>query len=67
MVWHIVIIEDNDLSSIYPLISLIQFKTMKTDALQQTQRILNLIAKRDLDDDGKIDLLFIENFHPLFV
>jgi hypothetical protein len=26
---------------------------MKTDVIQQTQRILNLIAKRDLDDDGK--------------
>ena len=27
---------------------------MKTDLVQQTQNILNLIAKRDLDDDGKI-------------
>jgi hypothetical protein len=38
---------------------------MKTDMIQQTQRILNLIAKRDLDDDGKIissiDLLIIIN------
>lgn len=29
---------------------------MKTDTIQQTQRILNLIAKRDLDDDGKCEL-----------
>ncbi len=28
---------------------------MKTDMIQQTQNILNLIAKRDLDDDGKIN------------
>jgi hypothetical protein len=27
---------------------------MKTNTIQHTQRILNLIAKRDLDDDGKI-------------
>ncbi len=41
---------------------MIQDLIMKTDMIQQTQRILNLIAKRDLDDDGKrifsIDLLF---------
>lgn len=30
---------------------------MKTDTIQQTQRILNLIAKRDLDDDGKDKLI----------
>ena len=30
---------------------------MKTDTIQQTQRILNLIAKRDLDDDGKCELV----------
>jgi hypothetical protein len=39
---------------------------MKTDMIQQTQSILNLIAKRDLDDDGKIqfsfDLLSIHSF-----
>ena len=29
---------------------------MKTDMIQQTQRILDLIAKRDLDDDGKISI-----------
>ena len=29
---------------------------MKTDMIQQTQRILNLIAKRDLDDDGRTSL-----------
>jgi hypothetical protein len=27
---------------------------MKTNIIQDTQRILDLIAKRDLDDDGKI-------------
>jgi len=27
--------------------------------IQQTQSILNLIAKRDLDDDGKIQFHFI--------
>jgi hypothetical protein len=27
---------------------------MKTNILQDTQRVLDLIAKRDLDDDGKI-------------
>lgn len=26
---------------------------MKTDVIQQTQRILDLIGKRDLDDDGQ--------------
>ena len=26
---------------------------MKTELLQETQRLLALIAKRDLDDDGK--------------
>lgn len=28
---------------------------MKTELLQETQRLLQLIAKRDLDDDGKND------------
>ena len=28
---------------------------MKTELLQETQRLLDLIAKRDLDDDGKAD------------
>jgi hypothetical protein len=28
---------------------------MKTNIVQDTQRILDLIAKRDLDDDGKIN------------
>jgi hypothetical protein len=27
---------------------------MKTDILQDTQRVLDLIAKRNLSDDGKI-------------
>ncbi len=54
MVLRIVIIKDNVLSSIHPFISLIQDLIMKTDMIQQTQRILNLIAKRDLDDDGKL-------------
>jgi hypothetical protein len=31
---------------------------MKTDMIQQTQNILNLIAKRDLDDDGKIKIFY---------
>ncbi len=54
MVLRIVIIKDNVLSSIVQFIFLIQDLIMKTDMIQQTQRILNLIAKRDLDDDGKI-------------
>jgi hypothetical protein len=29
--------------------------------IQQTQRILNLIAKRDLDDDGKMMTIIINN------
>jgi hypothetical protein len=38
---------------------------MKTNIVQDTQRILDLIAKRDLDDDGKIVfsmLAFLINF-----
>ena len=31
---------------------------MKKTVLQDTQRILDLIAKRDLDDDGKIIAVF---------
>ena len=54
MVLRFVIIRDNVLSSIVQYIFLIQDKTMKADMIQQTQRILNLIAKRDLDDDGKL-------------
>ena len=54
MVLRIVITRDNVLSLIVQFISSIQETiTMKTDMTQQTQRILNLIAKRDLDDDGK--------------
>lgn len=30
---------------------------MKTDVIQDTQRILDLIAKRDLDDDGRVTFL----------
>jgi hypothetical protein len=42
---------------------------MKTDMIQQTQRILNLIAKRDLDDDGRISLKMIQGpeFRSTFV
>jgi len=38
---------------------------MKTDVIQQTQRILNLIAKRDLDDDEKKELIdeTVDNFN----
>ncbi|CAF0787789.1 unnamed protein product [Adineta steineri] len=38
---------------------------MKTNVLQDTQRILNLIAKRDLDDDEKKQLIdeTVENFN----
>ncbi len=61
MVLRIVIIKDNVLSSIVQSIFLIQDKTMKADMIQQTQRILNLIAKRDLDDDGKIDFFLMIN------
>ncbi len=54
MVLRIVVTRDNVLSLIVQFIFLIQYIiTMKTDVIQQTQRILNLIAKRDLDDDGK--------------
>jgi len=34
---------------------------MKTNIVQDTQRILDLIAKRDLDDDGKIWFFRINN------
>ena len=30
---------------------------MKTDLVQETQNVLDLIAKRDLDDDGKLQLI----------
>ena len=30
---------------------------MKTDLVQETQNVLNLIAKRDLDDDGRFHLI----------
>jgi hypothetical protein len=33
---------------------------MKTNIVQDTQRILDLIAKRDLDDDGKIAFSMLE-------
>lgn len=38
---------------------------MKTETLQETQRLLNLIAKRDLDDDEKKQLIdeTVDNFN----
>ncbi|CAF0844192.1 unnamed protein product, partial [Adineta ricciae] len=38
---------------------------MKTDLVQETQNVLNLIAKRDLDDDEKQQLIneTVDNFN----
>ena len=57
MVLIIVHSKDNVLSSIYHIHQLILIIKMKTNIIQDTQRILDLIAKRDLDDDGKIDFI----------
>lgn len=40
----------------YPHQLILRIK-MKADILQDTQRILDLIAKRDLDDDGEIEFI----------
>lgn len=39
---------------------------MKTDMIQQTQSVLNLIAKRDLDDDGESRLEYLASSNASF-
>jgi hypothetical protein len=54
VVSNIVYSNDNASNSVDHIHPLNQSVKMKNNTIQDTQRILELIAKRDLDDDGKI-------------